>query len=371
MDGKFERQIKDIHLKSLIKTYRPEFLVRLGFSRKKAAGAAEQDTNLIRDSLSIMHPDALFRLPDGAFVVIEFQTTSNPSDIGRFFRYASTVADNWFVSTGAPAEVWACVVYTAGAGALPPKTCLKDASLKFELRQTALADAIGAGEILERLAAAAEGRRPKLKDGFPLSRDEILEVLLAPYGKLPDDAEAFFKRRLDFGLRMARMYGKPDFLLGMMISVGCWATTEPYIEELKAMDVDYDAQINELTGGKYLKYKEECLAYKEECLANARKLEDNARELEDKDRLIEAKDIAIELAIAAKDSAGSRLAAAVRALHESGDSAEDIASRLTLKLPDVRKILRTKTKPAARLSAPAGRNGASRPAPRGRKTPRS
>jgi hypothetical protein len=320
-------QGKDRHLKSLIDRYPVAVLMFLGLPFDIATGARDISKELFSLSFRIRRPDCVFLLADGSILVIEFQSTADPSDALRFFLYASILALKYSEVSGKPVRVRVMTVYAADVKG--PVQCRfpdahsaeGDGYLVMKPAQVFLPERIDMLRAARNFDALMEARKPG--DGkLNLDSPAFGELMLAPHGSIPGKAAETALEYLGTGLKLAKISDDPSILGSMLFGIAARGiilsedVTESYWKELNEMNPETACSLfDKISNGAYsaLQAKLESLATEKESLAT--ELESQATEL------------------------NMLRADAVLRRRAEGMTPEDISAELKLDLSDVNRIL--------------------------------
>jgi hypothetical protein len=142
------REVKDVLLKYLGAAVPDTFLAALGLDLPRVVEVLPTDVSVLE--VRPEQPDLLLRLADGTIAHIEFQTTTDPGDLERFYHYQFAIC-----------ERFKCLVYTIvvyGPWIKRAATFLDRGSAQYRVRNVYLGqrDAEALVERLQARAAAGE-----------------------------------------------------------------------------------------------------------------------------------------------------------------------------------------------------------------------
>lgn len=188
------REAKDLLLKLQAAGLGGGFLASLGIDLPPIVEALPSELPILE--VRVEQPDSLFRLANRAILQFEFQSTKDPTDLRRFYRYHYAVSEHY------DSEVYTVVFYGPGISDAP--SVLRRGSMVFTVTNVYIGQKIvdqllgGPGvanplekfiedALLRRLAEGkAEGELEGVERGqIAAKRDDILAILASRFGTVP------------------------------------------------------------------------------------------------------------------------------------------------------------------------------------------
>jgi Skp family chaperone for outer membrane proteins len=127
-------------------------------------------------------PDRLYRLADGSYLDIEFDSTGDPENLLRYGVYSSLLRLKVYYRDREYCTVYTVVIYPYGVKlptgvTLPPGAAAAEGDNHFQVTQVSIEDVVDGDKILADLRAKVElGHKP-----FE-SEEDVVKAALAPHG---------------------------------------------------------------------------------------------------------------------------------------------------------------------------------------------
>jgi hypothetical protein len=293
-------------------------------------------SNLPNIQVTIKNSDSIFELSDNSLLILEFQSTKEPHSSIRFLEYGVALAKITEAQYGFFKPIQIVVLYPANIYPLPNVSYSLRGTVEISFKQISLKDLIDGKKLINTLKKRL--KTPNLMpDDIFSSPSELMELYLAPFGRLTDPYEEFVSEYLAIGVTLSKILEDPSIFGNMLVTIPESELRTPFQEEFKQMNqVDF---LDYLSGGQFSKAKEEL------AILDAK--------LEAKDATIEAKDATIE-------AQRKNLKATVLNLSAKNFTIQEISVTMGLSEKEVTDILwlskTTQNDPPAKSDPPAKTN---------------